>query len=103
MWVSLNLPRVEARDLRPEVPPEQTLVISSGHKASFLMLDVSGRVSETCLITRILPASMHCTAKLLRLSFKAAKLTALACPFLFTSLQMCSGRRLPAWHTRRWP
>jgi hypothetical protein len=39
MWVSLNLPRVEARDLRPEVPPEQTLVISSGHKASFLMLD----------------------------------------------------------------
>lgn len=42
MWVSLNLPRVEARDLRPEVPPEQTLVISSGHKASFLMLDVRG-------------------------------------------------------------
>lgn len=42
MYVSLNLPRVEARDLRPEVPPEQTLVISSGHKASFLMLDVRG-------------------------------------------------------------
>ena len=40
MWVSLNLPRVEARDLRPEVPPEQSLAISSGHKASFLMLDV---------------------------------------------------------------
>lgn len=63
MWVSLNLPRVEARDLRPEVPPEQTLVISSGHKASFLMLDVSRRVSETCLITRLLPACLQaCTA-----------------------------------------
>lgn len=38
--MAVNVPRVEARDLRPEVPPEQSLVISSGHKASFLMLDV---------------------------------------------------------------
>lgn len=45
MWVALCLPRVEAQDLRPEVPPEQSYVISSAHKASFLMLDVSlGRV-----------------------------------------------------------
>lgn len=35
------MPRVEAKDLRPEVPPEQSLVISSANKASFLMLDVS--------------------------------------------------------------
>lgn len=41
MFVSVCVPRVEARDLRPEVPLEQSLVISSGHKASFLMLDVS--------------------------------------------------------------
>lgn len=41
MFVGVNVPRVEAKDLRPEVPPEQSLVISSGHKASFLMLDVS--------------------------------------------------------------
>ena len=41
MFVGVCVPRVEARDLRPEVPPEQSLVISSGHKASFLMLDVS--------------------------------------------------------------
>lgn len=41
MWVSVCVPRVEARDLRPEVPTEQSLVISSGHKASLLMLDVS--------------------------------------------------------------
>lgn len=40
MFVAVNVPRVEARDLRPEVPVEQSLVISSGHKASFLMLDV---------------------------------------------------------------
>ncbi|KAL4447306.1 hypothetical protein ABPG77_007339, partial [Micractinium sp. CCAP 211/92] len=39
MFVGVNVPRVEAKDLRPEVPPEQSLVISSGHKASFLMLD----------------------------------------------------------------
>ncbi|KAL4858517.1 Vacuolar protein sorting-associated protein 13C [Chlorella vulgaris] len=39
MFVAVNVPRVEARDLRPEVPLEQSLVISSGHKASFLMLD----------------------------------------------------------------
>lgn len=41
MKVSLCLPKVEARDLRPEIPPEQSLVISSGSKASFLMLDWS--------------------------------------------------------------
>ena len=41
MFVSVCVPRVEARDLRPEVPVEQSLVISSGHKASLLMLDVS--------------------------------------------------------------
>lgn len=41
MAVGVCLPRVEARDLRPEVPVEQSLVISSGHKASFLMLNVS--------------------------------------------------------------
>ena len=40
MFVSLCMPRVEACDLRPEVPQEQSLVISSGHKASFLMLEV---------------------------------------------------------------
>ena len=40
MFVSLCIPRVEACDLRPEVPQEQSLVISSGHKASFLMLEV---------------------------------------------------------------
>lgn len=40
MFVCVCVPRVEARDLRPEVPLEQSLVISSGHKASFLMLDV---------------------------------------------------------------
>ncbi|KAL4443584.1 hypothetical protein ABPG75_011321 [Micractinium tetrahymenae] len=39
MFVSVSVPRVEAKDLRPEVPPEQSLVISSAHKASFLMLD----------------------------------------------------------------
>ena len=42
MAVGVCVPRVEARDLRPEVPPEQSLVISSAHKASFLVLDVSG-------------------------------------------------------------
>ena len=40
MFISVCIPRVEARDLRPEVPLEQALVISSGHKASFLMLEV---------------------------------------------------------------
>jgi len=44
MFVSVCVPHVEARDLRPEVPPEQSLVISSAHKASFLMLDVSAFV-----------------------------------------------------------
>ena len=44
MWVALCLPRVEAQDLRPEVPLEQSYAISSAHKASFLMLDVSGWV-----------------------------------------------------------
>ena len=40
MLVNVCIPRVEARDLRPEVPLEQSLVITSGHKASFLMLEV---------------------------------------------------------------
>jgi len=38
MHVATCIPKVEAQDLRPEVPPEQSLAISSGHKASFLML-----------------------------------------------------------------
>lgn len=46
MFVGVNVPRVEAKDLRPEVPPEQSLVISSGHKASFLMLDVSAGTAQ---------------------------------------------------------
>jgi hypothetical protein len=41
MFVGVVLPRVEVQDLRPEVPPEQSLVVSSGHKASLLVLDVS--------------------------------------------------------------
>ncbi len=43
MWVALCLPRVEAQDLRPDVLLEQSYAISSAHKASFLMMDVSGR------------------------------------------------------------
>ncbi len=38
MHVETCIPKVEAQDLRPEVPPEQSLAISSGHKASLLML-----------------------------------------------------------------
>lgn len=38
MHVNVCVPKVEIQDLRPEVPKEQSLVISSGHKASFLML-----------------------------------------------------------------
>ena len=41
MHVDACVPKVEVQDLRPEVPPEQSLVVSSGHKASFLMLEVS--------------------------------------------------------------
>eukprot|EP00887_Chlorella_sp_A99_P001951 scaffold18.g1951.t1 len=41
MAVSLCVPRVEARDLRPEAPPGQAQVVSSAHKASFLMLEWS--------------------------------------------------------------
>lgn len=41
MHVGVCVPRVEVQDLRSEVPLEQSLVVSSGHKASFLMLDVS--------------------------------------------------------------
>ena len=33
MFVSLSLPRVEGADLRPWVPPEHSLVISSVHDA----------------------------------------------------------------------
>lgn len=40
MFVETCIPKLEARDLRPEVPVEQSLVISSGHKASFCMLTV---------------------------------------------------------------
>lgn len=38
MHVETCIPKVEAQDLRPEIPPEQSLAVSSGHKASFLML-----------------------------------------------------------------
>ena len=41
MQVVANLPKLEARDLRPDILPEQSYTISSAHKASFLMLDVS--------------------------------------------------------------
>jgi hypothetical protein len=54
MWVGVCLPRVEARDLRPEVPLEQSLVISSAHKASFLMLDVSCGVRMLPLLCQFL-------------------------------------------------
>ncbi|KAL4527774.1 hypothetical protein Ndes2437A_g02912 [Nannochloris sp. 'desiccata'] len=50
MHVETCIPKVEAQDLRPEIPPEQSLAISSGHKASFLMLqwDASpGMVSQS--------------------------------------------------------
>lgn len=45
MHVQCCVPRVEVEDLRPEVPVEQSLVISSGHKASLLMLQV-----KTCIL-----------------------------------------------------
>lgn len=54
MYVEACIPKVEAQDLRPEVPPEQSLAISSGHKASFLMLqwDASpGMVQQTLGLT----------------------------------------------------
>lgn len=40
MFVGLCIPRVEMQDLRPDVPLELSFVVSSAHKASFLMLDV---------------------------------------------------------------
>ncbi len=51
MHVETCIPKVEAQDLRPEIPPEQSLAISSGHKASFLMLqwDASPEMSSQSL------------------------------------------------------
>lgn len=46
MHVVTCVPKVEIRDMRPEVPVEQSLVISSGHKASFLMLEVKNALSD---------------------------------------------------------
>jgi hypothetical protein len=43
MRVGVCLPKLEVQDLRAEVPREQSLVVSSGHKASFMMLEVRRR------------------------------------------------------------
>jgi hypothetical protein len=61
MLVSVNVPRVEARDLRPEVPLEQSLVISSAHKASLLMLDVRQGGRHALLPPRIPNQPLLCT------------------------------------------
>ena len=62
MFVGVCVPRVEARDLRPEVPPEQSLVISSGHKASFLMLDVSYLPAQSAAVFGRHWRKLHCCA-----------------------------------------
>lgn len=39
--IEMSLPKLEISDIRPHVPPEHSLVISSGHRASLLMLHYS--------------------------------------------------------------